>query len=125
MSIEQALLSAILEHPRDDDARRIYADWCEDHGQPERGEWVRVQLDLARLPAWAPAWDGLKARARALLEAHQEEWLGPLPAWARPGARFRRGFVAVVAGRVEQFVADAEHLFRTAPVEGLRGTGGS
>lgn len=48
---EQALLRAILDTPADDAPRLIYADWLEENGQPERAEFIRVQCELARIPA--------------------------------------------------------------------------
>lgn len=45
----EKLLRAILERPEDDTPRLVYADWLVDNGQPERGEFVRVQLELAKL----------------------------------------------------------------------------
>ena len=44
---ETALLRAILDDPRDDAARLIYADRLEEIGEEERAEFVRVQLALA------------------------------------------------------------------------------
>lgn len=39
-------LPAILAEPERDDLRLIYADWLEESGQEERGEFVRVQCEL-------------------------------------------------------------------------------
>lgn len=39
-------ISDICEHPEDDSIRLIYADWLEDHGDPERAEFIRVQVEL-------------------------------------------------------------------------------
>ena len=50
MSIEQAFLADIIAHPDDDAPRLIYADWLEENGQPERGEFIRLQIKLATLP---------------------------------------------------------------------------
>src|SRR5262249_26518532 len=50
MPLVDAFLSDILESPDDDTSRLIYADWLDDHGQPERAEFIRVQIELARLP---------------------------------------------------------------------------
>lgn len=44
---EQAMQD-IIENPADDSVRMIYADWLEEHGQAERGEFIRVQCDLAK-----------------------------------------------------------------------------
>lgn len=43
----QGLLDAILDTPGDDVPRLVYADWLEDNGQPERAEFIRVQVELA------------------------------------------------------------------------------
>jgi uncharacterized protein (TIGR02996 family) len=43
------LLQAILAEPGDDSLRLIYADWLDDEGQHERAEFIRVQVELARL----------------------------------------------------------------------------
>jgi uncharacterized protein (TIGR02996 family) len=45
---EQALLATIFATPEDDAPRLIYADWLDEHGQPERAEFIRVQCELAR-----------------------------------------------------------------------------
>lgn len=39
---EAGLLRDICERPFDDTPRLIYADWLEDHGSPERAEWIRL-----------------------------------------------------------------------------------
>jgi uncharacterized protein (TIGR02996 family) len=41
-------LDAILADPGDDTPRLVYADWLEEYGQAERGEFIRVQCELAR-----------------------------------------------------------------------------
>ena len=48
-SIRAEFLRDICEHPEDDTPRLIFADWLEDHGEPERAEFIRVQCELA---AW-------------------------------------------------------------------------
>jgi uncharacterized protein (TIGR02996 family) len=91
MSQDEAFLQAIIDHPDDDTPRLVYADWLEEHGQPDRAALIRVQCELARLPEGDPRRPVLEARERALL-AHQDQWLGrlnsPLLHW-----RFRRGLV--------------------------------
>ena len=80
-------LAAILEAPDDDAPRLVYADWLDEHGQPERAEFIRVQCELARRDD--PA---LRRREAELLAAHHDAFAGPLLA---PGFRFRfsRGFI--------------------------------
>ncbi len=49
MRQDNGFLEDITEHPDDDTPRLVYADWLDDHGQPERAEFIRVQCELARL----------------------------------------------------------------------------
>jgi len=48
---ERALLAAIIAHPDEDTPRLVYADWLQEHDQPERAEHIRlsIQLDLVDL----------------------------------------------------------------------------
>lgn len=41
-------LKAILRIPDDDTARLIFADWLADHGEADRGEFIRVQVELSK-----------------------------------------------------------------------------
>jgi uncharacterized protein (TIGR02996 family) len=97
MSDATALLAAIREAPDDDAPRLVYADWLDEHGQPERAEFIRVQCELARseLPA-------LRRREAELLIAHHDAFAARL---AAPGLRFRfeRGFI-VAFGHAGVFV---------------------
>jgi uncharacterized protein (TIGR02996 family) len=111
-------LQAILEAPDDDAPRLIYADWLEENGDPERAEFIRVQVALARIDEDAPRAE-LEERERVLLEKHRDDWLQRLPAWAHKQAVFRRGFVAEVHASVAQLKRGARSLFRAAPLEGL------
>lgn len=47
MSDEAAFLAAILAEPADDTVRLVYADWLQENGQPERAEFIRVQVELS------------------------------------------------------------------------------
>jgi uncharacterized protein (TIGR02996 family) len=49
MSQDAGFLQDIVAHPEDDTPRLIYADWLEDHGDPDRAAFIRVQCALARL----------------------------------------------------------------------------
>jgi uncharacterized protein (TIGR02996 family) len=104
MTDDPGLLQAILDDPEDDGLRLVYADWLEEHGEPERAEFIRVQIELARDPRRGD----LEARERALLKEHEEEWAGPL----RPPVGdwgFDRG-MPNVAVTVPDFLAHAAAL---------------
>jgi uncharacterized protein (TIGR02996 family) len=85
-----ALLRAVLEAPDDDAPRLVMADWLEDHGEPGRAEFVRVQVELARSKRgprqhWEPAghkWvekkdDCGRCRYCALRRRETELWSSP------------------------------------------------
>lgn len=87
---EPALLSAVFADPENDALRLAYADWLEKHGQPDRAEFIRLQIERAPLPY--PEGYFPSARETALLSAHCREWLGSLPEWLHPRFGFHRGF---------------------------------
>src|SRR5688572_2816258 len=106
MSDRDALLAAIRDAPADDAPRLVYADWLDENGDPERAEFIRLQVeidplerfpdtDLANLQRAAirlhpsaplptdlpepwPRYAGLARREEELLHAHRARWYGPL-----------------------------------------------
>ena len=74
MKVRDALLAAILDAPDDDAPRLVFADWLDEHGEPDRAAFIRVQIERARLPEDDPRAEALKAREDALLRAHREVW---------------------------------------------------
>jgi uncharacterized protein (TIGR02996 family) len=119
MSDDVALRQAILDNPADDVPRLAYADWCEENGDEERAEFIRVQIELSRLSWWDDAWDGLVQRERELWERHGEAWRRPLPPWARKKIAFRRGFASGRACSLRQWLTQSGKLRRQAPVDTL------
>ena len=91
-----AFLATIRAAPADDLPRLVYADWLDEHGDPARAEFVRVQCELAQLGEIAPRRPGLEDREHALLAANEPAWRG-FPAGAVAEWEFRRGFVDQVA----------------------------
>ena len=87
MSEADALLAAIRQAPDDDAPRLIYAAWLDEHGQPERAEFIRVQIELARQNS-----PTLRKREAELLAEHHDALVGQL---AAPHFRFRfhRGLI--------------------------------
>jgi uncharacterized protein (TIGR02996 family) len=51
---EQALLRNVLVDPAADLWRLVYAGWLEEHGQPERAEFVRLQIEVVKTPSNLP-----------------------------------------------------------------------
>jgi uncharacterized protein (TIGR02996 family) len=119
MSHEEAFLQAIAESPGDDTHRLVFADWLEDHGRPERAEFIRLQCELARLDEDDERRDELERRERELLDEWGQEWLGPLRKWAS-ATEFRRGFVEVATFGVRRFLDHAEEIFCHSPLQEVK-----
>src|SRR3954465_1671476 len=82
-STEPDLLSAVLAEPDDDAPRLAYADWLADNGQPERAEFVRLQIERMRRPRRDPARHYYGERELAFGRAQAPQWLAALPQCAR------------------------------------------
>jgi uncharacterized protein (TIGR02996 family) len=77
MTEQESFLLAIAEHPDDDMPRLVYADWLEDHGDPERAEFIRVQVELARGVEDATKRANLEEREQELRKLHKYRWIDP------------------------------------------------
>jgi uncharacterized protein (TIGR02996 family) len=106
----EAFLEAIRREPDDDGLRLIYADWLDEHGDAARAEFLRVQIELAA-GVDAMRRVELRRRERALLEAHQANWLGPLHTELEY-AEFLRGLPHRVGLSAETFLTRADEIFR-------------
>src|ERR1044072_8337618 len=94
MSDEKGLLAAIWEDSADDVPRLVYADWLEDTGEPAqvaRGEFIRVQCELAKIAVDDPRDTALQAREKQLWSAWRTTWRADLVGDAKR-APFHRGF---------------------------------
>src|SRR4051794_11232974 len=95
---EGAFLEAIREQPDDDTPRLMYADWLEERGD-ERGEFIRVQCELARMDEEDERRPALEMREGLLRAGHERTWLAEVQEAARGALtrwEFRRGFVESV-----------------------------
>ena len=115
MSEGDSLYQAILANPEDDAPRLVYADWIDEHGQPERAEFIGVQCAMARIPAHTARWRPLHDRAQRLEREWRVTWTGPVQDLALE-AQLRRGFVDAVRLTVDQFKRAAEALVKLEPV---------
>src|SRR5262245_56818171 len=108
----------IRAHPEDDGPRLVYADWLDERGDP-RGEFIRVQCELARLPHGGPDRERLRVRESELLAAHRSEWEAPLRALGATNIAFRRGLPEAVTIGAADFFRHAGELFERAPIRTL------
>src|SRR5947208_8065654 len=75
---EAAFLRLILADPDADGPRLVYADWLDEHGDPARAEFIRLQCRMAGLSSSDPLFPDLFARESHLLDEHEDGWLGEL-----------------------------------------------
>jgi uncharacterized protein (TIGR02996 family) len=122
MTHDDAFLADIIANPDDDTPRLVYADYLEDRGEPERAAFIRVQIDLARLPEADPRRQELQAGEQGLLRTHGKAWaaalLAPL-AGMETHCAFRRGFIEELTVEARGLLLHADTLFRKAPLRSL------
>src|SRR5262245_44796938 len=111
MKHPDAFLQAITASPEDDTPRLVYADWCEENGEPDRADLIRAQCELARLTTDSPRRRLLAARAWELVNRHGEEWAAPVRDLVEEW-HFRRGFIDRVTVSAETLITRADELFR-------------
>jgi uncharacterized protein (TIGR02996 family) len=116
-SEDEAFLAAICHNPADDLPRLVYADYLEEHDQPERARFIRLQCELAQMTEKHPDWNGLILDEIELRERFE-------PKWCIPGLRgvqhFNRGFVEVIQTSAEWLLNCDSSLFRHVPLRELR-----
>jgi uncharacterized protein (TIGR02996 family) len=118
MNPENGFLQAIIHAPDDDTPRLVFADWLADHGEPERGEFIRVQIQLAGLAEDDPRRAELKVREEALLGEHADAWAKQLNLEAGL-VKFRRGLAEEIITNTRRLLASGHEWFRMAPVRHL------
>ncbi|QDU23058.1 TIGR02996 domain-containing protein [Urbifossiella limnaea] len=78
MTDEPALLAAIADRPADDTPRLVYADWLDDHGDSDRAEFIRLNVEIDRTAVLAWRYGELRTRLRALRPRIDAPWANRL-----------------------------------------------
>lgn len=128
---EAAFIADIREHPDDDMPRLIFSDWLQENGQEKRAAFIRIQCELARLPpvsARSPGIGHLEKLSRfEKLSLVSREFIikygiDLLAGFEVPGAMlyapplFRRGFVEVLMGPAEVWIATGDTICAATPL---------
>jgi uncharacterized protein (TIGR02996 family) len=117
-----AFRRAILEAPHDDAPRLVYADWLDEHGDPDRAEFIRLQIRYARMLLSDPDRRALHSVVHEIGQAHHVEWVNQLPElrgvhWEV----FERGFISTVRfDDPDAYFATARKVFAAAPIREVR-----
>jgi uncharacterized protein (TIGR02996 family) len=138
----ESLLRAVVAAPADDVPRLVAADWLDERGQPDRAEFIRVQVELARAEAAGAEVEALRRKERTFLgpmsptralwalEAcpelvrveFRERTAAPLEAMRVSGAErltFRRGFVEAITCPAADWLAHGVRVIERQPVREL------
>ena len=92
-------LSAIEAEPADRARRLVFADWLDDHAQPERAGLIRVEEEMRLLPVFGDRFWELKPRRNELREAAGAEWCGRMRYGTECEPVFRHGIPPDWRGR--------------------------
>jgi uncharacterized protein (TIGR02996 family) len=131
------LRAAVRENPEDDTLRLAFADWFDEHGDPDRADFLRTQVELGRTPQEDDRRTALEIRERELLAGHAAGWAAPrpvfpgfLPSESREERKgfwsvFRRGFLEGIGWHELspdhlKPGGEFEQLFAAHPVRELR-----
>jgi uncharacterized protein (TIGR02996 family) len=119
MSDRAAFVRAIVAQPDDDTPRLVFADWLDEHDDPARAEFIRLQCEIARMTLTEGArLIAAAAREKELWKAHAQSWCQELPQWARSKVYFRRGFPAIMSCTLTQWIG-AKSLIQRTPIQSL------
>ncbi len=99
MQLSDSLLAAIRSHPDDDAPRLEYAARLDAEGDA-RGEFIRVQCELAKLRGDEIRYDELRTREQQLLSEWEATWIAEIGADSIVYVEFRRGFVETIRLRI-------------------------
>jgi uncharacterized protein (TIGR02996 family) len=78
---QKEFIRSICDNSDDDTPRLIYADWLEEHGDPDRARFIRLQCDLANrgLNTFVLEDDPDKEELKQLLSKNERRWLSEMP----------------------------------------------
>lgn len=125
MTTLDALHAAVVARPDEDTPRLAYADHLDELGgesNAARAEFIRAQIERARLPRTDPRRAELLARESELAGVWAWEWAVPLRQHVSEWV-FRRGFVEKVETYIEKSAERFRELMASAPIRHIRSTG--
>jgi uncharacterized protein (TIGR02996 family) len=129
---EYAILQTIIDDPDDDVPRLVIADWYEENGNPERAEFIRVQIKLEGMKPNDPRYEYLITRQSELYKKHHLLWSQIITSrwksnqfgiWSwDPQKKFangyRRGFItSLLLRNVDAFLRFAPELYQIIPLQ--------
>jgi uncharacterized protein (TIGR02996 family) len=115
-----AFLADICANPDDDTPRLVYADWLEDHGDADRAEFVRAQVELSQppTPRSRTRRRQLEQRVKAMWKHHGKQWAEGPGGGNEDLNHWERGFCAHFAAEdVNSLIANLPARLTQAPIQ--------
>src|SRR5687768_4091442 len=107
---ELGLIAAIVADPDNDTLRMVYADWLEEHGHSDRGEFLRLQVQALSPSARRRNINDVLEDTIRLREAAPPAWAAAVAPHLAPyfgnADRYKRGLLAEVRGKVARLFLD-------------------
>jgi uncharacterized protein (TIGR02996 family) len=118
MVSEEGFLADILAHPDDNVPRLVYADWLDEHGDPVRADFIRVQIEKLQVSLEDDRGEELRVREGRLLFGQMQAWRTQ---WGMKTAdlRLRRGFVEWLGISAAQWVRHRKKVVAATPLRDL------
>ena len=128
----ESLLKAVVASPDDDLPRLVAADWLDEHGDPDRGEFIRLQIERAKAdhprlalrerqllndPLRAGLWAVDACPSIVRLDLDSTAYAPPLSGTER--VAFRRGFPFRVTCTAEEWLRHGRAIVPRQPVREL------
>jgi uncharacterized protein (TIGR02996 family) len=116
VSERATFISAILDHWDDDTPRLVFADWLQEHGEAERAEFIRVQIEAAKLPKSKREKSKPGKRAARLLDKHEAAWRAAAGLTGDEG-EYERGFLVNADFWIRDLEARAAAVLAVEPAQ--------
>lgn len=127
MNEHDILMAAILAAPEDDAPRLVYADWLDEHGEPDRAAFIRSSIIWENIDNRRGAWDRDEFCkhfdiANDLRKMYAETWFGGVPCLMRDNVYphtidgISRGFLSHCRCTFAEYIRHAPAVAREHPI---------
>lgn len=121
---DNPLFRAILEQPHDLTLRLVFADWLDEHGDPDRAEFIRVMCELWRVhpgrqvSMTSERYGVLLERERTLSQNYRR-WDADIQHLGATSSRWVQGFIGHINIWFPRIGQDFHNLFRRYPLTSI------
>lgn len=113
---ERDFKQAIVASPEDDVLRLAFADWLEEQGNETRANFIRTQIEAAKLPCWSLRRKRMEEEADLVRQEHYEEWDPELMEYSSELYCYRRGIAEGVRLWAKDWLKHWPEVKKLAPI---------